>query len=239
MFSGTKTLHSGSWAKTDQPRQARALGLKSTAKRLVMSVFRAIDRVPAETGVLLTFDDGPDPEVTPRVLELLAEFDAKAIFFVVGNRIPRAPELLRQIVDQGHWLGNHTFAHRLDYTPALAEYSRDVRACQRVIEETAGIRPTWFRPPMGVLTLGSLVGPWMAGLQSMLWSVDVGDWQLRSDGDAMAAGEQLAHQAAAGDIVLLHDDNRHVVTLLETALPQVAERFSLGAALEDLASASN
>lgn len=204
------------------------------AKKLVLNAFRTIDRVSEQAGVLLTFDDGPDPEITPQVLKLLAEFDAKSIFFVVGNRIPRAPAMLKQIESEGHWIGNHTFSHPLDHIPALAEYSRDVLSCQNAIEQTAGTRPAWFRPPLGALSLGSLLSPWIVGVRSMLWSVDVGDWKLRSDGDAVDAGRRLANQVVPGDVVLLHDDNRHVVRLLETALPKIAGRIPLDAALSSL-----
>lgn len=238
MFGGTRILHSRNWGESTLQQRVRAVGLKSTAKKLLLSTFHAIDHVPQKAGVLFTFDDGPDPEVTPRVLKLLSAYDAKAIFFVVGNRIRKAPEMLKRILDEGHWIGNHTYSHPLDRIPAFGEYSRDLRACQLAIEQTAGIWPVWFRPPLGALTFGSLVSPWMVGLKSMLWSVDVGDWQLRRDDDAVAAGEQLANCVTSGDVVLLHDDNRHVVTTLETALPRVAQRFRLNAALDELAGAS-
>jgi peptidoglycan-N-acetylglucosamine deacetylase len=240
VFGGTKALYSSDWAQADQQHKcARSNGLKSTVKRMVLSAFHAVDHVPEKGGVLFTFDDGPDPEVTPRVLKLLAKYDVKAIFFVVGSRIPRAPEMLKQIVAAGHWIGNHTFSHPLDHIPRLSEYSRDVRACQMAIEQTAGIQPSWFRPPLGAITAASLLSPWMAGLHSMLWSIDVGDWQLRSDDDAVAAGERLASRVGPGDVVLLHDDNRHVVTLLETALPRIADRFQLNAALAELEGVAN
>jgi peptidoglycan/xylan/chitin deacetylase (PgdA/CDA1 family) len=174
--------------------------------------------------VLLTFDDGPDPVVTERVLDQLAEFGAKAVFFIVGNRIPRAPHILQRIVAEGHLIGNHTYEHPLQGTPLPPAYFRDVRKCQKELETRTGIRPALFRPPLGSLTLGSLAAPRLLGLRTMLWSIDVDDWRLRREEDAIHAGERLAELARPGDIILLHDDNPCVVALLATALPRLRAR---------------
>jgi peptidoglycan/xylan/chitin deacetylase (PgdA/CDA1 family) len=183
-------------------------------------------------GLLLTFDDGPDPVVTPAVLDQLAKYDARAVFFIVGNRIQRAPHLLRRIVDEGHVIGNHSFRHPLDRNPGLMGYYRDLVECQSILESHTGRRPALFRPPLGSLTMGSLLAPRLAGLRTLLWSVDVEDWKLRRDEDAVRAGHRLAETAGPSDVVLLHDDNSCVVTLLKTALPRFRERqIDLGKAL--------
>jgi len=183
-----------------------------------------IQRMPGADHALFTFDDGPHPEVTPAVLDLLAEFGLTAIFFIVGNRIPRAPHLLRRILAEGHQIGNHTFHHPLDCIPPLPAYFRDIQQCQATLEQHTGMRPTLFRPPLGALTPASLLAPRLARLRTMLWSVDVEDWRLRNDHDAIEAGHRLACSASAGDIVLLHDDNPCVVRVLETALPGLGQR---------------
>jgi peptidoglycan/xylan/chitin deacetylase (PgdA/CDA1 family) len=198
--------------------------LKKLARKYLLAAWGIADRLPDGQGLLLTFDDGPDPRVTPAVLDLLAEYRARAVFFVVGNRIPKAPYLLRRILDEGHLIGNHTYHHPLNGIPRLRAYYRDVRQCQTVLEAHTGVRPSLFRPPLGALTLASLIAPRMAGLRTMLWSVDVGDWGLRNHVDAQQAGERLAHTAKPGDIVLLHDDNACVVTLLQVALPALQQR---------------
>ena len=226
MRIGTAELESSEAAsrrlRETPPR--RRLSAKAAARKLVLSAFGAKERLAAEAGLLLTFDDGPDPDVTPAVLDLLARYDAKAVFFIVGNRIPRAPQMLSRILKEGHWIGNHTFRHPLGGTPSFIEYYRDVKNCQAVIESHIGQRPSLFRPPLGSLTFASLLAPRLAGLQTMLWSVDVDDWKLRRDDDAVRAGNRLAELAAPGDIVLLHDDNSCVVPLLETALPKLCDR---------------
>ncbi len=213
----------------------RPSSIKAKIKERILDAFGVQRRLPEGNGLLLTFDDGPDPETTPAVLHLLAEFGAKAVFFIVGNRIPKAPHVLARILAEGHSIGNHTYLHPLDRVPPLAAYYRDVKQCQAVIESHTGRRPILFRPPMGRLTLGSLVAPRLAGLRTMLWSVDVDDWTLRNETDSVAAGRRLAASAAPGDIVLLHDDNPCVLTVLETALPQLrTRRLDLGQALSGL-----
>jgi peptidoglycan-N-acetylglucosamine deacetylase len=225
--SGSDVL--GQWPVSEYRRRS---WFKAGARKCVLTAFGVTERLGTERDLLLTFDDGPDPEVTPVVLDQLAKHHAKAVFFVVGNRIPRAPHLLRRILAEGHAIGNHTYRHPLDRVPRFAEYYRDVEECQNVLESHTGLKPTLFRPPLGSLTLGSLLAPRLAGLRTLLWSVDVDDWKLRRDDDADQAGQRLADVAGPGDIILLHDDNPCVIPLLETALPRLCERkLGLGEAL--------
>ena len=93
-----------------------------------------VERLPPgdRDSVLLTFDDGPHPEGTPAVLEVLQRYGARAVFFVVGSRVPRAPEMLQRIAAAGHVLGNHSHAHPLGRQFGLRDYRRDIDACQRI-----------------------------------------------------------------------------------------------------------
>lgn len=210
--------------------------LRTAAKSWLLTTSGVRRRLKDESSLLLTFDDGPHPEVTPAVLDLLAQYNARAVFFIVGNRIPRAPHVLKRILAEGHLIGNHTFYHPLDHTPGFAEYYRDVKECQTVLESLTGRRPRLFRPPLGSITVASLLAPRLAGLRTLLWSVDVDDWTLRRDCDAVDAGHRLADAASSGDIVLLHDDNASVIKLLETALPRLrAAECNLDGALRQVA----
>lgn len=191
--------------------------------------------------VLLTFDDGPHAEYTPAILRLLGRYDARAVFFVVGRRIDRAPHLLRAILEEGHALGNHSYEHPLEGQPWLPGYLKDLRRCQRRIEELTGYTPTLFRPPLGRLSLASVVAPRLLGLRTMLWSLDSGDWQLWGKDEAAArdAAERLAsrvrRQPPDADIILLHDDHPHVLPVLESLLPALAEGgLDLRAALDEV-----
>ena len=177
--------------------------------------------------VLLTFDDGPHPEGTPAVLEVLRRYHARAVFFVVGSRVSRAPELLKRIVDDGHVLGNHSFAHPLDRQLGLFEYRRDLERCQSIVEQLTGTRPTLFRPPLGHLSAASVIMPRLMGLRPVLWSLDSEDWQLKSPSDVAPAAQRLL-AALSGrrlhDIVLLHDEQVRTAALLEIALPALVSR---------------
>jgi peptidoglycan/xylan/chitin deacetylase (PgdA/CDA1 family) len=180
--------------------------------------------IGARNTVLLTFDDGPDPHVTPEVLDRLKEYDARAIFFVVGSRINRAPHLLERIRGEGHLIGNHTYAHRLDKDPGLALYLRDVRHCQTLIEELTGDAPRFFRAPMGRRSLGALLSPSLLGLRHVLWSFDSDDWTLRDEKSAVRCAQRLCSSVTQGDIVLFHDDNPWVLILLDRLLPHLKTR---------------
>jgi len=189
--------------------------------------------------VLLTFDDGPHPESTPVVLQLLKEYNARAIFFIVGARIQRAPHLLRRILDEGHALGNHSYSHPLERQFWFGSYLRDLMRCQNAIERLTRKRPKFFRPPLGTFSLNSLIAPRLLGLTTMLWSVNANDWGLRNGDEARIAAERLGEELIAkpsrNDIVLMHDDHPYVGEILETILPQLAKQnCNLSSALESV-----
>jgi peptidoglycan/xylan/chitin deacetylase (PgdA/CDA1 family) len=202
---------------------------------MIDAAFGRRRRLNEPGSVLLTFDDGPDPNVTPGVLDRLKAFEARAVFFVVGSRIPNAPHLLQRIVDEGHLLGNHTFMHQLDRDPDPVTYYRDVQKCQQAIAELVGQEPRLFRAPMGRSSAGALFAPRLLNLRQVLWSADSQDWRLRSAEGAAAAAERLCAEVSAGDIVLMHDDNPWVLTVLDTLLPHLRARgFDLGRAVSTL-----
>ena len=164
---------------------------------------------------------------TAAILDVLRRFSARAIFFVVGSRVHRAPEMLARVVAEGHLLGNHSFAHPLGRQFGLQECRRDIDQCQAMIQSLVGFRPTLFRPPLGRLSLASTVAPRLAGLEPMLWSVDADDWRLRHPAEVPAAAERLLNQLSARplhDIVLLHDERVLTAQLLEIVLPRLVQR---------------
>ena len=121
-------------------------------------------KIRSADSVLLTFDDGPHPEVTPAVLDRLRKYGARALFFVVGSRISKAPHLLERILAEGHVIGNHSYEHRLEKDPRLISYLSDVRRCQRLLMNMTGVAPKHFRAPMGRQTAGALFGAAAVGL---------------------------------------------------------------------------
>ncbi len=195
----------------------------------------------SDNTLLLTFDDGPHPEVTPAVLDRLDAYNAKAVFFVVGHRAEQAPHLLAEIQKRGHPIGNHSYLHRRSdvegstFNLHFADYYRDLRRCQNVVEDHTGSRPRFFRPPGGRLTLRTLTVPTCLGLRSVFWSREVGDWRFRSAPEGTAGGEELLRNSEPGDIVLLHDDNPCVLDLLDVLLPGLKARgFDLASGIDRL-----
>jgi peptidoglycan/xylan/chitin deacetylase (PgdA/CDA1 family) len=179
-----------------------------------------IERVPAAAGAALTFDDGPDPEFTPRLLDALEAAGAGATFFVVGDRVPGNEGLLGEIVARGHEVALHGMTHRrhdgLDEAGARAELSDGIAA----IEAAAVGRPRWYRPPYG----GS--SPLLArlceelGLGLAYWSSWGQDWE--PIGPARIA-ELVLRDLGPGAVVLLHDS------------PLYAEREDAGPTIEAIA----
>lgn len=162
-----------------------------------------VSRGPAGEGtVALTFDDGPHPNYTPVILDLLDEVGAKATFFMVGERVREEPELARVVLQRGHQVAHHSDRH---YWPVM--FSRraaadDVARGSDAIESATGSRPRFYRPPVGLLTpeLGDAVRE--AGMLLAAWSVRAFDGFL-GDGDSVR--RRVGSKIRAGDIVLLHD----------------------------------
>jgi peptidoglycan/xylan/chitin deacetylase (PgdA/CDA1 family) len=177
--------------------------------------------------VLFTFDDGPHPDGTVQVLEVLRRYRARAVFFVIGARIDRAPFLLQRILDEGHLLGNHSYSHDRDVGFGFARYQADLQRCQDSIQWLTGVRPTLFRPPLGQLTLRSVIASRALGLRSVFWSVDSGDWRLRSDDHVTPCAERLENALSGPglqEIVLMHDERTYTAMVLDRTLRMLVER---------------
>lgn len=174
--------------------------------------------------VLLTFDDGPHPRVTPAVLDRLAAHGARAVFFVIGRRIANAPELLHRIEAEGHVIGNHSFRHERGAALGFRGYRADVRACQEAIHEHTGRGPVLFRPPFGERSLTTLLAARSLGLRPMLWSLDEQDWRCRTHDTAGPTAERMIAKVQSRDVVLLHDDHDGVLTILDRMLPVLCDR---------------
>ena len=173
--------------------------------------------------ILFSFDDGPDPLVTGRILDALDSIDAKAVFFVVGNRIPKAEHMLTEILERGHLLGNHSFAHWLGKPPSFASYMADLQQCQQRIFDVCGYMPFLYRPPLGVVTLATITCAHKLNLQIYKWSVDTEDWRLRNDLAAQKQGIEFSSKVTQQDIILMHDNNIHTPVMLQQMLPRLSD----------------
>jgi len=189
-----------------------------------------IVRLPAsaEGRVALTFDDGPDPEVTPAVLDLLDRHGAKASFFFVGNKVDRHPRLAAEVVDRGHAVENHSYSHPNTFAlrgPSGLE--SEVLRAQEAIARATGRRPAYFRAPVGIRNFWLDPCLRRAGLALVSWTRRGFDTVTR---DPARVVDRLAQGVRARDILLLHDGSsardaagRPVVL---TALPLVLEALA-------------
>lgn len=154
--------------------------------------------------IAFTFDDGPDPTYTPRLLDLLQEHGAKATFFVLGDRAEKYPELVRRIHREGHQIGIHNYSHKLPnwlMTPwNIRKHHIDHTA--EILERIIGERPNFYRPPWGILNLGDLLFL-RKSYRIVLWSVMGWDWKRNVGGDQLK--QRLLRKIKPGSIVLLHD----------------------------------
>ena len=161
--------------------------------------------------VLLTYDDGPDPEGTPAVLRELAAADARATFFVLGTRVTLYPEVFRSVVDEGHEIGLHGADHRrVDQVPE-AEFSRILTEAKDLLEQAIQRPVVWYRPPYGRLTLSAWTAANDAGLTTAGWAGDIQDWLDVPLEQHLAGLETITR---AGEILLAHDayaDGRDLV----------------------------
>ena len=152
--------------------------------------------------VSFTFDDGPDPEVTPKVLDVLREANVKAAFFVIGRIAEKHPELVRQMVSEGHAVGNHTYNHDYVFSKAAAE--KQVTEGQEVIEKIIGKKPKYFRPPFGVMT------PEIASAIRKEKCAVIG-WDLRSQDGRIRTKEATINRVKShlkkSTVLLFHDTN--------------------------------
>jgi peptidoglycan/xylan/chitin deacetylase (PgdA/CDA1 family) len=214
----------------------RPSGPREWFKRLIPeSLLKRDLGATAANRVLLTFDDGPDPDVTPAVLSRLQAYGARAIFFVVGRRVAASPATLKLIREAGHRIGNHSYAHANSGDPWFGDYLDDLKRCQAIVHQAVGEPPSLFRPPKGHLSFTSLVAPRLIGLSTVNWSMNVRDWSCRTEEQARTAAISLADGTRPGDIILLHDDNRFVIQILDFVLPRFAAKgFDLHSAVDSI-----
>ncbi len=153
--------------------------------------------------VAITFDDGPSPKLTPKLLDLLKERNIKATFYVVGTNAAEYPEILQRMVAEGHEIGNHTWNHPTLTKLSSSGVKSQIDRSNAAIEKAVGIRPTTMRPPYGA-TNSRLNRSMNAdyGLKVIMWSVDPLDWKYRN---ADRVQREIVSGATPGGIILVHD----------------------------------
>ena len=153
----------------------------------------------AEPVAALTFDDGPHPTYTPRLLDVLGRFQARATFFMVGEAAHAYAALVEQVAHRGHAIGNHSWDHRSFPLISRRQRREQVRACAKAL---APHGRRLFRPPYGEQSWASRFDLWWLGYQVVAWNLDVGDWW---NPDARTMAEAVAKRIRPGSVVVFHD----------------------------------
>uniref|UniRef100_UPI00344FF40E polysaccharide deacetylase family protein n=1 Tax=Carnobacterium TaxID=2747 RepID=UPI00344FF40E len=166
--------------------------------------------------VALTFDDGPNPDVTPRILETLEQHKALATFFMLGSQVEYYPSLAGHVMTKGHEIGNHTMNHQDLTTLGIEQVRKEIQQSSAVIEQATGNLPTLLRPPYGAINENVKQLSTSMNLPIIMWSVDSLDWKTRNKN---AVIQEVMSHVTSGSIVLLHDIHASTAD----ALPQLLD----------------
>jgi len=161
------------------------------------------DRTASGRGYALTFDDGPHPQGTPAMLEILRRERVSATFFLVGEQVLRAPALAREIADAGHGIALHCHRHRNLLRLSPRQTRADITTAHEIIAEHTGRSPRLYRPPYGILNASALRLARAHGWRTMLWSQWGRDWAKRATPASIAA--RVTDGVDEGAVLLLHD----------------------------------
>jgi peptidoglycan-N-acetylglucosamine deacetylase len=207
-------------------RQLLAPVMPGAAKSLNIARTLSVDAPE----VAITFDDGPHPEGTPAVLELLARADRKATFFMIGEQVERRPELARRVLAEGHRVALHGYRHTLQLRMTAEQVSDDLERGVKVIEDAIGAGLVCHRPPYGIYSPAGLRSARAQGLTPILWSRWGKDWRKFTTPTRIAA--RITGGLQPGDVILLHDadfyssrnSHRRTVAALELLITELNRR---------------
>jgi peptidoglycan/xylan/chitin deacetylase (PgdA/CDA1 family) len=159
-------------------------------------------RVTNDKIVALTFDDGPDPTYTPRVLATLRRYSLHATFFQEGRMVERFPELSRRVLAEGHAIGNHTYSHPYLVRLSPQQVRQEIDACERCIQKSVGISTTMFRPPRGDWNPSIYKETLHHHEHLILWSVALEHHEVHTPQEM---AQRVLNRVKPGDIILMHD----------------------------------
>lgn len=180
-------------------------------------ISKIANKTLASSWVSITFDDGPHPEYTPKVLDLLEKYDAKATFFCIGKQVEKYPELVTRIIQGGHTVGNHTYAHNPGFGFLSAQKVKsDLQRANDLMKQQQGIDMQLYRPAFGV------TNPHIKKAITQLNLIAIG-WSKRSLDTTSLSKKRIfnrvTHELKRGDVILLHDTSDKTVAVLERLLP--------------------
>lgn len=209
-----------------RPMTAEAPARPPVAKPAVRT--RPILELPPGTAtgssMVLTFDDGPDPRYTPGILDTLARYGVRAMFFVCGEMAAENRDLLRRMAAEGHVIGNHTWTHPLIPKLSRPALVSEIGRTSEVVQQTVGEAPVWFRAPFGAWNRAAFEIGAELGMEPLAWTVDTLDWKEPGTGTIVS---RVLAGAGPGVIVLSHDaggDRSQSVRAITSYLPQLLAR---------------
>ncbi len=200
-----------------------------------------ICRTNSARKLAITFDDGPNPAITPKLLDLLDQHNAKATFFLIGNFVRECPELVKEIVARGHVAGNHTETHPNLFKLSRKDIRVELRLCHDAIKAVTGAPPRWFRPPFGMRNPWVIPAAKELGYQTVMWTLIPGDWRekpldwliqkmspIGRHAENNAKADAAPSAKTAGEVLCLHDgshrqlngDRTRTLAALEHWLPR-------------------
>lgn len=166
--------------------------------------------------LLLTFDDGPDPEYTIEILNILSKYGIKAVFFCIGKKVQKYPNITKEVVSRGHVVGNHTWSHKWEFTLAgSGKVKEELIETDRIINEITGKRLRLFRPPFGVVNPVIAKETLALNYKMVGWSVRSLDTVLKPDRMRLRVMKQIG----PGKVMLFHDNRKNTIEIL----PQIIE----------------
>lgn len=188
---------------------------------------------PNRPMVALTYDDGPSPTVTPRILKCLQDNGGRATFFMVGQKVIKSPDVLKQMVAQGCEVANHTFDHTLMTKVSPTDLANQLVATNQAVSDACGISPVLMRPCGGAKTDAGMNIAGAISMPAILWSVDTLDWKTR---DASQTIQTVLENVKDGDIILMHDLYDATGDASETIIPELVSRGFQLVTVSELAS---
>lgn len=207
MPAGMQTVPGNGTVRPPKPIQ-KEIRINAWRGGRVVKVWRGD---PSRKEVALTFDDGPHPAYTVRLLDLLQELHVKATFFVVGKKVDEAPSLLLRMVQDGHEVANHTY-HHLNLDGASEDLvMAEIRLGAKAIHRACGVEPISFRPPGGHHNANVLLGAEKLNLRTFLWSDDPADF---ANPGADVIEKRLLGHVSNGALILLHDGIEQTLDIL-------------------------
>lgn len=201
---------------------------------------KTICRTNSPRKLAITFDDGPNPAITPKLLDFLDRHNARATFFLIGRYVRECPELVKETVARGHVVGNHTELHPNLFRLSPMKVRVELRLCHDAISNASGAPPKWFRPPYGFRNPWVIPAARELGYRTVMWSLIPGDWRGKPVDWLISRMQPIAQHAqqslpkssngagVTGDILCLHDgshrdlnaDRTRTLAALEHWLPR-------------------